>query len=214
MPIPRNPTAPHFNCSNIREFLQLILIHGANAGVTDIDSLVSFIKSYSSDRVRDLIRYMPEFDPDISQKTWSEAETALLNLYGSFDEKPPLRLEKLLKFCQDRCATSSLHNISDVQQYLRAFISIAAPLFKQSDITESQRDYYFVSGIPSRMKPTFISRVPDNQRTRSNPIPLTDSVAILRELLADDFFFPNLWDEQEDSRFSNASSVPFRRPQS
>ncbi|KAJ6543714.1 hypothetical protein DFH09DRAFT_1088578 [Mycena vulgaris] len=135
MPIPCTPSAPYFDRSRVRDFLERILLHRANAGVMDTDSLVPYIVRYSSDRVRASIQYIPELDPDEPNKTWSEAVTAMLNLY----------------------------------EYLRQFITIAAPLVKQCELTESQRDFYFVADIPSCMKEHFIYRVPEHQPFASAP---------------------------------------------
>ncbi|KAJ6607142.1 hypothetical protein B0H10DRAFT_2072964 [Mycena sp. CBHHK59/15] len=41
---------------------------------------------YSSDHVCKIIQYIPEFDFDTPNKTWSVAESILLNIYGFFDE--------------------------------------------------------------------------------------------------------------------------------
>jgi hypothetical protein len=62
----------------------------------------------------------------------------------------------------------------EIEQYLQCFQFIAPPLLKQRDITVAQRNFHFVSGIPSAIKNWFITRVPESRRTCSNPISLTD----------------------------------------
>jgi hypothetical protein len=136
---------------------------------------------------------MPEFDPDVAGKTWDTARKTIINLYGSCDETPRIRLQELMDYCRDSNAKCSLENISDVQQYLRGFMAFAAPLVKQRDINNAERDFYFIAGLPTRLKEAFIFRVPEAQRERSNPPSIADSVSILQELLGEDSLFPGLW---------------------
>jgi hypothetical protein len=184
-----------------------ILLLGEHASIPDTDSLVPFIVCYSSNHVRELIRYMPEFDSEVPNKTWSAAETVLLALYADYDAKPRVRVGDLIELCRVHYAKSSLRNLSELQQYLLQFMSLAAPLLKQHDITESQRDFYFISGIPERMKWTLIRQVPEHQRTRSNPPPLTVSIGILRKLLDDDFLCPELWRESREPLFKSNERI-------
>ncbi|KAJ7168842.1 hypothetical protein C8R46DRAFT_1218227 [Mycena filopes] len=193
MPIPRTPNAPYFDERGVRTFLQLILQHGLNAGITDADELVTFIVRYSSDRVREVIKYIPELDDDVPNRTWKSAQQQMLLLYGSDDEDRRTTERELIEFCQEQSATSPFRTKVEVEQYLRRFQYIAAPLLKQREITTAQRDVYFVSGIPSAIKDWFFSRVPESQRTRSNPIPFTDSVDILYSHFDPDTLCPDVW---------------------
>ncbi|KAJ7601790.1 hypothetical protein DFH06DRAFT_1352076 [Mycena polygramma] len=195
MPIPRTQNAPYFDERGVRDFLALILQHGSNAGVTDADALVTFIVRYSSDRVREVIQYIPELDDDTPNRTWAAAREQMLLLYGSFDEERRVCEQDLIEFCRTQSAKSPYRTKLEIEQYLRSFQLIAAPLLKQRDITVKQRDYYFVSGIPGAIKNWFISRVPESQRTRSNPICLTDSLEILYGHFDPDALFPDLWNE-------------------
>ncbi|KAJ7212384.1 hypothetical protein B0H12DRAFT_1079440 [Mycena haematopus] len=195
MPIPHTPGAPYFDEHGVRAFLDLILLHGSNAGISDADELVSFIVRYSSQRVRQVIQYIPEIDPDEPNRTWSAAKEQMLLLYGSMDEDRLVSERDLVEFCRERSAKSPFRTKQEIEKYLRDFQLIAAPLVKQKDITIAQRDFYFISGIPTSIKEWFISRVPETQRTRSNPIPLADSLKILYGHFDPDSLFPNLWDE-------------------
>ncbi|KAJ7832982.1 hypothetical protein B0H13DRAFT_1914781 [Mycena leptocephala] len=179
MPIPRTPGAPYFDEHGVRTFLNLILQHGSNAGISDPDALVTFIVRYSSDRVREVIRYIPELDDDEPNRTWKAAQEQMLLLYGSSDEERRVSERELIEFCRDQSAKSPYRSKAEIEQYLRSFQLLAAPLLKQRDITIAQRDFYFVSGIRTQIKNWFIERVPEPQRTRSNPISLTDSLGIL-----------------------------------
>ncbi|KAJ6557552.1 hypothetical protein B0H19DRAFT_1148076 [Mycena capillaripes] len=198
MPIPRTPNAPYFDERGVRAFLTLILQHGSCAGITDADKLVSFIVRYSSDRVRAIIQYIPELDEDTPNRTWSAAEQQMLLLYGFSDEERRVSEQELLDFCREHSAKSPFRSKLEVEQYLRSFQLIAAPLLKQQDITIAQRDYYFVSGIPSVIKNWFIVRAPESQRTRSNPVSLADTLGILYGYFDTDALFPDLWNELGD----------------
>ncbi|KAF7349936.1 hypothetical protein MVEN_01294400 [Mycena venus] len=195
MPVPRTPNAPYFDERGVRAFLDLILLHGSNAGITNADTLVTFIVRYSSDRVREVIRYIPELDDDTPNRTWMAACEQMLLLYGSLDDDRHVSEWELVEFCREQSAKSPFRTKLEIEHYLRNFQFIAAPLLKQKDITIPQRDFYFVSGIPSAIKNWFIMRVPESQRTRSNPIPLTDSLGILYEHFDPDSLFPDLWNE-------------------
>ncbi|KAJ7705641.1 hypothetical protein B0H16DRAFT_1901798 [Mycena metata] len=191
MPIPRTPHAPYFDEREVRHFLHLILQNGSNAGIIDADELVTFIVRYSSDRVREIIRYIPELDDDTPNRTWSAAEQQMLLLYGSSDEERRSTERELIEYCRIQSAKSPYRTKIEVEQYLRGFQFIAAPLLKQREITTAQCDFYFVSGISSSIKNWFISQVPESQHTRSNPIPLADSVDILYSYFDPDALFPD-----------------------
>ncbi|KAF7342360.1 hypothetical protein MVEN_01824600 [Mycena venus] len=197
MPVPRTPNAPYFDEHGPRAFLARILEHGLDAGITNADELVSYIVFYSSDRVREIIRYMSEFDVDEPKRTWSAAKEQILLLYGSSDEDRRTSERELIEFCRAQSAKSLYHDKLEVEQYLRDFQFIAAPLVKQGEITVQQRDFYFVSGIPTSLKDWFISRVPESQRTRSNPIPLSDSLSILYERFDPDSLLSHPWNRSE-----------------
>ncbi|KAJ7310785.1 hypothetical protein DFH08DRAFT_624022, partial [Mycena albidolilacea] len=113
---------------------------------------VSYIVFYSSDRVRELIQYMPEFDIDEPNRTWSATKEQMLLLYGSSDEDRRTSERELIEFCRLQSAKSLYRNKLEIERYLRDFQLIAAPLLKQGDITVQQRDFYFVTGIPTSLK--------------------------------------------------------------
>ncbi|KAJ7015964.1 hypothetical protein C8F04DRAFT_1283550 [Mycena alexandri] len=45
------------------------------------------------------------------------ADIELLNLYGSFDDKPRIHVQDLANFCKKRCTMLFLRNESDLEQY-------------------------------------------------------------------------------------------------
>ncbi|KAF7354482.1 hypothetical protein MVEN_01137400 [Mycena venus] len=130
MPIPRTTNAPYFNGKYLADFLTILAQHGANAGITDLDDLVPYIVQYSSDEVKDLIRYMTEFDPDESGKTWSAAKVQLRLLYGQADEPPSYTEEMLQDFCQKQSAKSPFKNKKQIETYHKDFMHLGGPLVK------------------------------------------------------------------------------------
>jgi hypothetical protein len=72
----------YFDEHGVRNFLALILQHGSNAGITDPDELFTFIARHSSDRVGEVIQYIPELDDDTPDRTWAAAREQMLLLYG------------------------------------------------------------------------------------------------------------------------------------
>ncbi|KAJ7930194.1 hypothetical protein B0H13DRAFT_2535523 [Mycena leptocephala] len=185
------------------------LLHGSNAGVNYPDELVTFIVRYSSDRVREVIRYIPELDDDEPNRTWKAAQEQMLLLYESSDKERRVSERELIEFCRDQSAKSPYRSKAEIEQYLRSFQLLAAPLLKQRDITIAQRDFYFVSGIRTEIKNWFIERVPEPQRTRSNPISLTDSLGILYGYFDPDALFPDLWTDIDNSP---EPAAPISRP--
>ncbi|KAJ7810398.1 hypothetical protein B0H13DRAFT_1621122, partial [Mycena leptocephala] len=148
MPIPRTQNAPLFNGRYVNDFLSLIAQHGANAGITNKDELVPYILQYSSDRVKDMIRYDPAFDPDVAGKTWKDAKAGLTMLFGHADEAPDYNEAMLREFCQERNAKSPFSTKEEIEIYVQEFSQIAGPLVKKSKITDKERDFYFIAGIP------------------------------------------------------------------
>ncbi|KAF7366212.1 hypothetical protein MVEN_00498400 [Mycena venus] len=120
-----------------------------------------------------------------------------LLFYGSLDKDRRTSEQELIEFCRAQSAKSSYHDKLEIERYLRDFQFITTPLVKQGEITVQQRDFYFVSGIPTSLKDWFISRVPESQRTCSSPIPLTDSLGILYERFDPDSLLLEPWNKPE-----------------
>ncbi|KAJ7443416.1 hypothetical protein B0H11DRAFT_2345117 [Mycena galericulata] len=200
MPIPRTPNAPHFNGKYLTDFLTVLVQHGTNAGITDLDTLVPYILQYSSDEVKDLIRYLPEFDPDENNKTFKAAKETLQLLYGQADEPPNFTEAMLRDFCRDQSAKSSYKNKKEIETYHQEFLKLAGPLVKKSKITKTQRDYYFVSGIPSNIKEWFINEVPEKNRKRSDPPSMSVSIGILQKRFDTDSLGFEPWKDEAEPR--------------
>ncbi|KAJ3779603.1 hypothetical protein GGU10DRAFT_382183, partial [Lentinula aff. detonsa] len=180
MPIPRTPSAPLFNGKYLNDFLEQIVLHANQAGETDKDQMVKYILSYSSDLVKDTIRFMDEFDPTNTSITWDNAKDALRSLYGSYDKPTDYTQEELKEFCKDQSAKSPFSKNSEIESYYREFIAIASSLKKKGTITDKEANSYFVLGLPHTMKEWFLAALPSQNRTRDNPPTTTESLKILR----------------------------------
>ncbi|KAJ6474126.1 hypothetical protein C8R45DRAFT_1160278 [Mycena sanguinolenta] len=200
MPIPGTANAPYFNGKYPSDFLEVLVQHGANAGITDLDNLVPYIVQYSSDEVKDLIRYMPEFDPDETGKTYAAAKTQLLLLFGQSDQPPNYTETMLREFCREHSAKSPFKNKVQIETYLKEFMKLAGPLTKQKKITAELRDYYFVTGLPSSIKEWFNSQVPIANRKRSSPPSITASISILQKRFDSDSLLFEPWKDDTETR--------------
>ncbi|KAJ3749851.1 hypothetical protein DFH05DRAFT_1517963 [Lentinula detonsa] len=180
MPIPRTPSAPLFNGKYLNDFLEQIVLHANQAGETDKDQMVKYILSYSSDLVKDTIRFMDEFDTTNTSITWDKAKEALRSLYGSYDKPTDYTQEELKEFCKDQSAKSLFSKNSEIELYYRKFIAIASSLKKKGTITDKEANSYFVLGLPHTMKEWFLAALPSQNCTRDNPPTTTESLKILR----------------------------------
>ncbi|KAJ6510748.1 hypothetical protein C8R45DRAFT_1161682, partial [Mycena sanguinolenta] len=203
MPSARSASAPRFEGKEVTSFLTSIAQHGANASITDLDKLVSYILEYSTDDVKQLIRFMPEFDPEVSGKTWTAAKDQLMLLYG-YAERVPDYTETMLKdFIEKSYASAPFTNMSDVTNYYRSFSQISVPLIKKAKIPTNERDFYFVAGLPKEVKDWFLTQVPDAQRKRSAPPSVPETIAILKKRFDEDSLAFQPWTEE-----TKASAVP------
>ncbi|KAJ7934114.1 hypothetical protein B0H13DRAFT_1591810 [Mycena leptocephala] len=196
MPSARSSGAPRFDGKEVTAFLTSIVQHGVNAGITDLDNLVPYILQYSNDEVRTLIRYMPEFDPEKIGKTWSRAKAQLLLLYGHSERVPDYTESMLKDYCEKQSAKSSFTNMLDIEQYYRGFSQIAVPLVKKSRISEKERDFYFIAGIPRVIKEWFLTQVPEAKRKRSDPPSVAESIGYLQKRFDDDSLTFEPWAEE------------------
>ncbi|KAJ6488729.1 hypothetical protein DFH09DRAFT_937143 [Mycena vulgaris] len=195
MPAARSPGAPRFDGKEVTAFLTNLVQQGANAGITNLDDLVPYILQYSTDEVRSLIRYAPDFDPEVTGKTWPAAKAELLLLYGHSERVPDYTETMLKDYCQKQSAKSSFTNMSEVETYYRGFAQIAIPLIKKSRITPTERNFYFVAGIPKVIKDWFVLQVPEAKRKRATPPSIAESIAVLQKRFAEDTLVFEPWAE-------------------
>ena len=100
MPAPRTESAPRFSGKNVRHFLHTLIEFGTRTGITNHNELVPYILWYSSEEVKRVICFLPEFDKDIPNKEWSAAKEMLVSLYGSSDEPETATEEDLRAYCR------------------------------------------------------------------------------------------------------------------
>ena len=203
MPVPRTANAPHFNKQHVRHFLELIEQHGTNAGITDNDKLVPYILKYSSDQVKKTIRFLPEFDPEEANKTWAKAKEALIDLYGASEEIPTQTLEDLKKFCRERSGRQPFKSREEVDEYRQEFTTLSAHLVKLKRVSEDERNFYFISGLPKLMMEWFIQQLPEANRVRDKPPTVTESVKILYKRLDTNSLHRSIWEENETTQNQN-----------
>ncbi len=180
MPIPGTTNAPSFNGRYPRDFLSKIELHGRAAGITDKDLLVDYIYDYSDDDTKAQIRYLPEFDREVGNKTWADAKNMLIALYGSSDAPPRVTEAQLTEFCKEQSTKSAFPNKKSLENYYRNFLALAAPLVKNNDITEKARDSKFVLGLPTSLRDWVVERLPANNRVRSDPPKIPDVLKLLQ----------------------------------
>ncbi|KAJ7301936.1 hypothetical protein DFH08DRAFT_723663 [Mycena albidolilacea] len=204
----RSSSAPRFEGKEVTSFLTSIVQHGANAGISDKDQLVSFILDYSTEDVRKLIRFMPEFDPEVTGKTWNKAKKQLELLYGHADRVPDYTEAMLKDFCSKTYDASPFINMTDVTTYYRGFSQIAVPLIKKARITEKERDFYFIAGIPKTVKTWFLEQVPEENCKCSDPPSIEQSIGYLQKRFDEDSLDFNPWNEATDSTQLSAPTGP------
>ncbi|KAJ7195851.1 hypothetical protein B0H12DRAFT_1331738 [Mycena haematopus] len=212
MPIAGTANAPYFNGKYLTDFLTVLVQHGSNAGITDLNDLVPYILHYSSDEVKDLIRYMPEFDPDETGKTYSAAKTQLLLLFGQADQPPNYTESMLRDFCREHSAKSPFKNKMQIETYFKEFMKIAGPLVKQKKITTKARDYYFITGLPSTIKEWFNNQVPEPNRKRTDPPGVAVSIGILQKRFDVDSLLFEPWKDDTESRDRKVNSTTAAPP--
>ncbi|KAK7021408.1 hypothetical protein VNI00_017359 [Paramarasmius palmivorus] len=140
MPIEGTSNAPQFNNNN---------------------ALVDYIYLYSSNRVKEIIQYMPEFDLNTTNRTWDAAKKKLLQLFGSTDVDPQVTTKALMQFIKKHSAES--------------------PFLKSQDITEKFAQILFVKGIPKSLQEWFLNKILEPNCTTDNPPTIDATYAILMD---------------------------------
>ena len=179
MPVRGSTEAPVFDGKGVHHFLCVLIQLGANAGIMDHDELVPYILWYSSDEVREVIRYMPEFDEDVPNKEWTRAQEMLISLYGSMDTPTRVTEENLREYCRSSYAQPAFASKQAVDLYHRGFQSLSAPLVKHGLLSPTQRDFYFITGIPEPLRDWYFHQVPESKLSRTNPPSVLESISYL-----------------------------------
>ncbi|KAJ7816644.1 hypothetical protein B0H13DRAFT_1923459 [Mycena leptocephala] len=109
----------------------------------------------------------------------------------------------LKDFIEQSYASPPFSNMADVTDYYRSFSQIAVPLIKKAKIPTTERDFYFVAGLPKDAKDWFLTQVADAKRKRSAPPNAPETIAILKKHFDEDLLAFQPWTEE-----TKASAVP------
>ncbi len=180
MPIPGTSNAPLFNGRYPRDFIAKIELHGAAAGILSKDLLVDYIYDYSTDEVKAEIRFLPEFNKEKSGKVWVDAKAMLVALYGTSEAPPRVSEAQLTNFCTENANKAPFPNKKALETYYRNFLTLAAPLVENNDITPKARDSKFILGLPNLLRDWVVERLPEANRTKSDPPKIADTLKLLQ----------------------------------
>jgi hypothetical protein len=205
MPIPGTKDAPVFSGTYPTDFLLRLELHAAAAAIDDKNKLVDYIYHYSSDKVKEYLRFLPEFDIELPNKTWDVAKKMLLALYGSTDVSTQVTEESLAEFVRLHAAEGSFRSKKDVESYYLRFSRLSAPLLKNGDITSKNAQLKFVKGIPKSIREWFLTEIAEENRTSVNPPTIADAYEVLLSRFDRTFLFyePNTKDIQGKLEFDS-----------
>ncbi|KAJ3765183.1 hypothetical protein FB446DRAFT_655593 [Lentinula raphanica] len=199
MPVPGMPDAPKFEGRDAKEFLEQIEAHGHRAGITDQDRLVDYIVRYSSRSIRSDIRFMPEFDAEVENKTWSAAKRMLLQMFSAHEEPPDVSIRDLEDCCILWSNEEPLSKKADLDRYQRRYFSIVAPLLKQNALTNEMKGYYFLQGLPKKDQKYVEKKLPAENKKKSNPPSVEEVIRIVHQKIENkDFILHHHWDSEEE----------------
>ncbi|KAJ3832459.1 hypothetical protein F5878DRAFT_646766 [Lentinula raphanica] len=199
MPVPGMPDAPKFEGKDAREFLEQIEAHGSRAGITDNDKLVDFIVRYSSRSIKTDIRFIPEFDPDVEDKTWEAAKKMLLQMFSAQEEPPEVSIRDLEDSCIVWSTDEPFTKKTDVDRYQRKFFSIAAPLLKQGMLTTKLKGYYFLQGLPKKDQKYVEKHLPAENKKKANPPTVEKVIKLVHQKIDDkESILHHNWDSEEE----------------
>ncbi|KIK52258.1 hypothetical protein GYMLUDRAFT_251397 [Collybiopsis luxurians FD-317 M1] len=191
--------ALYFDGTCIKNFLKQLILHGARAGITDKDQLVDYIVEYSSADMQHVIHFQTEFNPDVSGKTWKDAEDMLVELYSAGNQ--PLKLTKhdIEDFCTVYSAKPRLVKKVDIDHYYQAFLAVSAPLHKEKVITDTKQQYYFVQGLLTKDAKFIMTKLTNVEKKCAMPLKISKVVRILNTRLEDkeSLIYWN-WEANED----------------
>ncbi|KIK56717.1 hypothetical protein GYMLUDRAFT_247506 [Collybiopsis luxurians FD-317 M1] len=200
MPVSGTKDAPYFNGTCVKNFLKQLILHGARASITSKDQLFDYIVEYSLVDVQCIIHFQTKFDPDVSGKTWKDAEDMLAELYSTGNQ--PLKLTKcnIEDFCMVYSVKLKLMKKADIDQYYQAFLAVSAPLCKEKVITDTKQQYYFVQGLPTKDTKFVMTKLTDVKKKHAMPPKISKVVGILNTGLEDkDSLIYWNWDANKDN---------------
>ncbi|KAJ3964711.1 hypothetical protein EV361DRAFT_976582 [Lentinula raphanica] len=126
-----------------------------------------------------MIRFMPEFDAEVENKTWSAARRMLLQMFSAHEEPPDVSIRDLEDCCILWSNEEPLAKKADLDRYQRRYFSIVAPLLKQNALTNELKGYYFLQGLPKKDQKYVEKKLPAENKKKSNPPTVEEVIKIL-----------------------------------
>ncbi|KAI0738933.1 hypothetical protein C8Q80DRAFT_1202838 [Daedaleopsis nitida] len=139
MPIPNTTQAPKFDGHFVEDFLEDIEMHLNRANIVDEDQRVGCITRYSTEAIRQRIALLPEFNRSKNGKTWDEASTLLIDIYGDVDKSRPLPFAAFEEWIREQAGKPVFRCKAQVNAYYIAFMSKGQPLVDANLLVASHR---------------------------------------------------------------------------
>ena len=139
MPRPGQPGAPHFDKTNVTEFLEDWEMLCADYGLSDLDQVNRF-PNYCSTEIKSLIKLLPEY----TTPNWDSLKTKLKELYWQYDSHPesPAALNKLI------AEASGM----DLNVYILKYSAISEKLVNAGVLSTTDRIMKFLDGLTPKLR--------------------------------------------------------------
>ncbi|KAF9261534.1 hypothetical protein L218DRAFT_1001572 [Marasmius fiardii PR-910] len=199
MPAPGLANAPYFVGPCARTFLETLRHLCDNAGLSDNES-VNQIYWFSSTQVQDTIRYLEEFNTELTDKQWKAAKYKFLELYGSLDQEPTVTLNDLQKFCTRQSEKAPFMDRFEVDHYHQTFLRYSGPLLKKKTITKAESYYYFILGLPTELKRWLEMQMPQEKKKKEDTLTISETLAYLYVCFDMSSIFYNTWKDNSTSK--------------
>jgi hypothetical protein len=117
MPRPDSKQAPHFEGSEINEFLEEMESCTKAAGLKDTE-LPKLIPRYCSKKIKSHIKQFPE----VKGTDWAKLKTSLIELFGSRNKPRIVRPDKLYRFSK-KSGKANMNSCCKLDKHLEKLIS-------------------------------------------------------------------------------------------
>ncbi|KAF5364452.1 hypothetical protein D9758_010654 [Tetrapyrgos nigripes] len=193
MPLSGSPDAPSFDGTEVSNFVDYLEQLARNAGIVNLDELIPYVLRYSSLEVGDAVRYEDAFVKGNDEYGWDNAKQTLLSIYAEYDTKPKITHQDLLDFCRHQNENGAIESSKDIDRYRIAYQKFANGLVVDGVISKNQRNYYFIAGLPSKVKDWFIQALPKTQRSPETAPSVLDSVKLLKTRFRSNNLYSTPW---------------------
>jgi hypothetical protein len=172
MPIAGQPGAPFFDQTHVTDFLDSLELLATSVGL-NVDQLPRYVPYYSSQRVREFIRYAPEF----SGTDWTAARHYLCKSYESedIDLITPQDLENFVLHSKQQEMTST----RELSEYYVDFLRFSAQLRHFNLITDVQSRLAFFRGLSRSLQDYVVRKLPQDKYSQVDPPPVLEVKSIL-----------------------------------